>query len=713
MPESSVSVNILKRTVCCVLACFLFFAEIAIAQKKQEKAEDKDQAVQLKAELVELRVVVTNKKGNLIDNLKREDFEVTEDGRPQDISFFSVERIEGSNKVAASPDAPVAPVTRPSVENATPGRTIVLFVDTLHLSVHSLIQVKKTLRQFVDEQITDQDLVAIITPYGNVGLLQQFVRDRRVLKYAIEKLSRFPKPDTFFTPYLASRVTSDDPEAIQVAIQILGSEEGYQPLTAESAKAYAVSRANQILAEGMNKRKATLLTLKAVAERLAQMPGQRLIVTMSDGFSLADVGTGMDTADMQKVISRASRSGVIIYSIGAKGLNAPSEYTAKAVPTGIGFSNFMSLSESDQQVAMRALAAETGGEVYFNNNNLEVPLQKVLDNNRVYYALAYYPQSEKDKKKFRKVSIKLRNYPDYEIRTQKGYALAEEEKPIVAKTPREKLFHSMIQPLAVTSIPVTASADFLVQEGDDSQVTVQVHFDAKPLEFKEQDGKYRFNCEVAVVVFDPSAKIVDSFAEQVKGEMLSEHLEQAKQNGFRYSARLKLMPGLHQLRIGVRDLENELTGTAMAWVEVPDLKKGRMALSSLFLGRDQKSEEKEKVVGTSDIKNTGPKLVLGRSAFKSGERAYYRFVAYNTSKNDELSEGATVKIDIYSDEKAVFEGQWNPIASRTIRRDKTGVELGGEIVLALSPGIYELRVTVKGGKSKKIVQQIATIEINS
>jgi VWFA-related protein len=713
IPKSGIIVNILKRTICYVLTCFLLFAEIATAQKKQEKAEDKDQAIQLKAELVELRVVVTDKKGNLIDNLKQEDFEVIEDGRPQDISFFSVERIGGSNKVASSPDAPVEPVKRTSTESATPARTIVLFVDTLHLSPSSMVEVKKTLRQFVDKQITDQDVVALITPYGNSALLQQFAKDRRILKYAIEKLSRFPRTETFFTPYLASRVLNEEQEAIQVATNILAAEEGFQALTPEMAKSYSMSRARQILLQELNMRKATLLTLKAVVERLAEMPGQRLIVTMSDGFSLADEGTGSDTSDMQKVISRASRSGVVIYSIGAKGLSAPAEYSARPVPSGIEFSNFMALSENDQQIAMRAIAAETGGEVYFNNNRLEVPLKKVIDNNRIYYALAYYPQNEKNKTKFRKVSIKLKNHPDYEVRTQKGYTPIEEEKVIEPKTPREKLFYSMIQPLAVASIPVTASADFLAYEGDDSQVTVQVHFDAKPLEFKEEDGKYRFNCDLAVVAFDSSAKIVHSFAQQIKGEMRAEHLEQAKKNGFRYSTRLKLKPGLHQLRIGVRDTGSELTGTAMAWVDVPDLKKGRIALSSLFLGRDQKSEEKEQVVGTSDKKSEGPKLLLGRSAFKSGERAYYRFVAYNTSKNDELSEGATVKVDIYSDEKSVFEGQWNPLESRTIRRDKIGVELGGEVVLALRPGIYELRVTVKGGKSKNTVQQIATIEIES
>jgi len=687
----------------------ILFAQNISAQKKQEKSEEKDQAVQLKAELVELRVVVTDKKGQLVDNLKREDFEVLEDGRPQDISFFSTERITG--QAATSPDKPSAPVERPAAENATPARTIVLFVDTLHLSFHSLIEVKKTLRQFVDNQITDQDIVALITPYGNVGLLQQFIRDRRMLRYAIGKLTRFPRAETHFTPYLASRVTSEDADAIQVAIQLLGVEEGYVPLTYESAKAYAISRANQVLLQELNMRKSTLLTLKAVVERLARMPGQRLVVTMSDGFSLLDVGSGNDSADMQNVISRASRSGVVIYSIGAKGLNGPAEYTAKPVPSGLAFSNLMALSETDQQIAMRAIAAETGGEVYFNNNRLEVPLQKVLDNNRVYYALAYYPSEEKDKKKFRKVSIKLKNHTDYEVRTQKGYALEEDEKAPTPKTPREKLFTSMIQPLPVTNILVTASADFLAHEGDDSQVTVQVHFDAKPLEFKEESGKYRFTCEVAVVVFDPSAKIVDSFAEQIKGVLPPEHLEQARQNGFRYSARLKLKPGLHQLRIGVRDIESELSGTALAWVDVPDFKKGRLALSSLFLGRDQKAEEKGQVVATGDKKSAGPKLMLGRAAFHSGERAYYRFVAYNTSKNDELGEGATIKLDIYGDEKAVFEGKWNPVASRNIRRDKMGVELGGEVMLALDPGIYELRVTVRGGKSKKTVEQTAIIEI--
>src|SRR6266446_6706473 len=124
----------------------------------------------------------------------------------------------------------------------------------------------------------------------------------------------------------------------------------------------------------------------------------------------------------------------------------------------------------------------------------------------------------------------------------------------------------MIATLPLTDIGVTSSASFLERSGDDAQVTLQVHFAGNLLEYRPQEQKYSFSCEVAVVIVDHTGKTSSSFAETVNAVFTSEQLEKAKQHGYRFSKRLNLTPGLYQLRIGVRDVNGGLMGTSMSWV---------------------------------------------------------------------------------------------------------------------------------------------------
>src|SRR4030095_363586 len=156
----------------------------------------------------------------------QDDFEILENGRLQKISFFTMEQIgAGSTGPAPGQAAAGEPNAEVPVRKKI-SRTIVICVDTLHLSSASLVRAKQQLKKFVDEQITDEDMVAVVTTSWSLGILQQFIKDRKLLRYVIDRISIFPKRATLFTPYLAARVTMQDEAALGVATQILAAEEG-------------------------------------------------------------------------------------------------------------------------------------------------------------------------------------------------------------------------------------------------------------------------------------------------------------------------------------------------------------------------------------------------------------------------------------------------------------------------------------------------------
>jgi VWFA-related protein len=678
------------------LACF------APAQQPPQKHDEAD-IIRIKTDLVQVRAVVTDKKGQLVDGLKQEDFEILENGKPQAISFFSLERVTSST--TASPVAgPLATTRKDQTQEPAPvrkpSRTIILFADTLHLSPVSLVRAKQQLKQFVDQQLTNQDLAAVVTTSNSLGVLQQFMRDRRMLKLAVDKISLFGRPNSYFTPYLAARVLNEDAEARALATKIVAKEEygGFAP-----PAGVVRGRANQILSEEIVLRRATLQTLKAVSEQLANMPGQRIIAFVSDGFTLLDQG-GAEHDAFVAATSRAARSGVYIYSFSPQGLTVSPEFTAASPFGGFAFSSYMAQGLMDQQDTLRNLAADTGGQAYLNSNDVVGQFKKMLDTNSLYYAFAYYPQ-DTTTRKFRNISVKVKNHADYKVRSQKGYLPAKEAAEEVATTPQQRLFKAMIAPLPLTNLNVTSVASFLERDDDDAQVTLQIHLDGRFLQYPLENQKYQFNCEAAMVAFDRAGKIASSFGEVITAAFTQEQMEKGKQNGYRYNKRLKLAPGLYQIRLGVREISSDLMGTSTSWVTVPDLHNNKLTLSGLFLGKEQTEAD-----AGNQQKSASALLIPGPPTFAAKEPIFYRFVLYNAPADTQT---LLVKVEVLQSGTSVYAGNWEPLTARIVRRDNIGIELGGRMRMDIPPGTYTLRVTVRDSKNNHSTEQTIDLELGS
>lgn len=685
------------------------------AQTGQSR-EGQDQPIRVKTELIELRAVVTDKRGQPITDLKKEDFELAENGKPQEVGFFSVVRIPGrgearraENPTTAAPSVP-ADAARAAEK---PARTVVLFVDTLHLSTQSLLVLKQSLRKFIDERLSDEDLTAIVTSAGSLGVVEQFTRDRQILRYAVDRLGARPNARaSLFTPYIAAMVDRGDRDGLQVARAIYAAEE-HVPPDDPALTQLVEARARQILSEAAYTRRASLITLREVVQRMSDLPGQRLVVLASDGFTMFDQGGSFDTGDLQSVTSRAVRSGVVIYSIDAKGLQPPPMFEG-ALSSDQRIWSYASASELDLKDGLNALAKDTGGEAFFNTNDTAGAMGRALDDNRVYYALAYYPASEESEKKFRKIAIKIKGHPEYVVRAQRGYLpadLAKKAKENEARTPQQRFVDAMLAPLPATEIGVAATADFIESVNDAAQVTVQIHIDGKTISFREENGRRRFETEIVTMIFNSDGKRVDLKSETVQGNLLPERAVLAKQNGIVYFKRFQLKPGLYQVRVGVREAGGERVGTAAAWIEVPDTSK-KLTPSSLILsdavavGVEQDSH---------DAKGGAPspsKVIQGVRYYRNGQPLVYVFRLHNAVAKDQAESDAEMQIEILKDEKAILSVPWQPVTTRQIGKDAKGLVMGGQLTLRqLEPGIYELRISVKSPKAKRPVQRSAAFGV--
>src|SRR5262249_48448185 len=211
------------------------------------------------------------------------------------------------------------------------------------------------------------------------------------------------------------------------------------------------AKARQVLSEATYMRRATLIKLREVVQRLSDLPGQRLLVMVSDGFTLYDIGGSQNMDDLQSVTSRAVRSGVVIYSIDSKGLQPEALFDASIdLPSDPRISRYVSAGERDLENGLNALAKDTGGEAIFNTNDTAGAMRRALDDNQVYYRLAYYPEITESDRNFRKITIRIKNHPEYQVRAQRGYIpadLAKKTKEEEAKTPQQRFVNAILAPL--------------------------------------------------------------------------------------------------------------------------------------------------------------------------------------------------------------------------------------------------------------------------
>ena len=204
----------MKRCLACLAVTMLLYGipdisaqDDALQTNPTKKPED--QKIQVKTELMEVRAVVTDRDGRIIENLKKDDFELLETDQPQDISFFSVSQVESQRSRPVDVDAVEQDKTAeakgvPARLSEPPIRTTLLFVDNLHISFSSLNRVKEAIRRFIKERLTEQDMVALATSGQTLGVAQQFSRDRQLLNYAIEQIRLGPlRQENLFTPDLA------------------------------------------------------------------------------------------------------------------------------------------------------------------------------------------------------------------------------------------------------------------------------------------------------------------------------------------------------------------------------------------------------------------------------------------------------------------------------------------------------------------------------
>jgi hypothetical protein len=438
------------------------------------------------------------------------------------------------------------------------------------------------------------------------------------------------------------------------------------------------------------------VALENVVRSLGPVEGRKLLVLVSDGFLSGQGNQDPRAFDVRRIFDASSRAGVSVYALHSRALSAtpsggdasataPASQAAPAIRDG-----YQRMGDLVERENMSALAEGTGGFLVHGGNDLVGGLGRILRDSAAAYLLAYSPDHAARDGRFRSIEVRVPGRQGYTVRARKGYFAPDDRRPRPAATTAEartqELRNGLASLVPLRGIPVQLSVDYVDLPPDGLQLVVRGFVDMNGVPFARSGNKHRADLDVVGVVYDENGAIMgDIQAYRTDLDLTPANHQQVLKEGLRYQKSVPLKPGVYQVRLVAREANSARLGSAFQWVEVPDLKAGPFALSSVFLYADAVAAE------------PALKEVQAVRHFPPGGSLYYRLYAYNPTRDPQGGTDVVVQSQVWHQGKLQGASPVEPLAFDAAAPSQP---VSGRVTLqGLGPGEYELRVLLVDRKA--------------
>jgi VWFA-related protein len=527
----------------------------------------------VRVDYVEVDVVVTDRQGNLVRDLKKEDFQVLEDGKGQTINTFT--QVDIPVERADRPlfaESPIEPDVKTN-ERPFDGRVYVMVIDDLHTRFGRTVRVKAAAKQFIERRLGANDLMAVVHTAGASDGNQEFTNNKRLLLAAVDRTSGRKLDSATANKTNEFNRTRD----IRQQGDPLNDPEDQE--------------------RGFNAR-STLDTLRNVAEWFGSVHGRRkAILFVSEGIDydiydmIASNGSNHQSASMvmdatRDAIAAATRSNVAIYGIDPRGLTDLGDESIEIqsfpddTSLGIGTASLQNELRLSQD-SLRVLSDETGGFAVVNKNDYATAYQRIVEDNSTYYVLAYYPPDARPGR-LHKIDVRVTR-PGLTVRARKGYVTpkkVEEPKTTNSKSPSTpELREALDSPLPVSGLTMHVFAAPFKGAAPNASVLFGVEMRGRDLNLA-QNAKLL----LSYLAIDQNGKVKGGNTDSLAMPNLKpETKARIEQTGLRMLNRLDLPPGKYQLRVAAHDTNGGNVGSVQYDLAVPDFQKTPFSISGLVL----------------------------------------------------------------------------------------------------------------------------------
>jgi VWFA-related protein len=560
----------------------------AISNGKEDKSQIKFTA---RTELVLIPTIVTDKAGNHITGLKKEDFTVQEDHAEQQITTFDEIRTdqrtvprplhtnEFSNYVAGQPST---------------SRMTLIVLDLINTPFMAQAAGRQELLKYLTASLDNREPTALYTlTRDGLQVIHDFTTDPRILAAALHKVKGDPY-EMVDSPEEVEAITgtaspdgsSGDPSSTTSGSNGSSGKSGRSAqasVQSEAAKLQSMLEDSELNFQSFEQRLAITCTLDGMADiarALAGYPGRKSLIWASGGFpfnvsdnSMQLAPAGRETlADVLPLYEHTwqllNDAQVSLYPVDIKGLQTVTLPNASIRKPGKNFGQHALNKQMDTQATFQTFASVTGGRAYYNSNDLVKGFREAVNDSSQYYMLGYYLNHSNTKPGWRKLTVHVKR-DHTEVRAREGFFVT--NATVDPESNRKLDIMSALQsPLDSTSLALVVQWG-KVEAGKDStskHVHYEIHFSPQSDVINASDNNH-VSLDVVTLAFTPEGKRSgDPAGQTVDVHLTPERTEIIRKQGLVFREVLNVAPGEYRVRFVVRDVFTGRTGSVAAPLKV-------------------------------------------------------------------------------------------------------------------------------------------------
>ena len=523
--------------------------------------------------LVEVHAVVRDASGKAIGNLRKEDFHLFDDGKPQIITKFSLEKAGPTPVPEVKSNASSSPSTPPSAPVPDIAQRYIAYVfDDVHLAFTDLAPVRQGAEKNLNT-LRPTDRAAIFTTSGQNNL--DFTDDRTKLHDVLLRLrprsisDQSPDQCPKMTYYIADLIANqqDQMALSAVAADVLACRFNNDSRFLSTAQALAQDAARQALTLGDQETHISLISLKDVVRRVAATPGDHSIVLVSPGFI-----TPQQLYDVDDIIERAVRANIVINALDARGLYVviPGGDASQSGPSNpvsaVREAQYQMDGASADAEIMAELADATGGTFFQNRNDFDEGFRRLASIPEFYYLLGFSPQNLKLNGRYHKLKVTLDTPEKFLVQARRGY-FAPKQAPSADQQSKQEIEDAVFSQEEMRELPIDLHTQFFKSNDAAAKLTVLAHVDVKQLRFQKAGGRNESDLTIVSAIFDRNGNFVAGIEKLLQLHLKDDTLYRMS-SGLTVKSNFDVKPGSYLVRLVVRDGHGQIAAENGA-VEIP------------------------------------------------------------------------------------------------------------------------------------------------
>lgn len=541
------------------------FSTLSVA-KEAGRAQEPP-LIHVRVNVVEVRVVVRDEHGQPVPNLAREDFRLFDDGKPQTITNFTVERPEVRLSLAAG----IAPAgsAEAMMPTSAPERFVAMVFDDTHLSAGELVFARNSATAFLDG-LEPWDRVGLYSISGS--LKHDFTADKEELKKELAGLSSHfamvsrsgdcPK----VSYYMANQVdTYQDQGVFQMIVaDALSCGYGNDPHMRQQAEMLARTAVDNAVALAQADNNQVYDQLLAIVKWMETKPGRRTVVFVSPGVLLTKNQTRL-----QRILEEANRREIVINTLDARGVYPAAGHSGESSgPQTPQVARLNSQEAVDQTELLVNLADGTGGTHYLSSNDIAGGLKQLGNEPGITYILTFSPTAAKADGTFHKLKVELTGKSHYQIEARNGYYDDKKEGDSKRQVEAE-IQKALYAGNEVLDMPMDLKLAAVKNGTADAKLQIAVLLGIKNVPFRKEGDR---NCNVlttAVAIFDDNGNHVMNGEKSFDLRLSEPTYEDFLNMGMPMHAEYTVKPGKYLVRQLVREGAGGQMSVREGMVEIP------------------------------------------------------------------------------------------------------------------------------------------------